>query len=46
MEEKNLSSSMRSSSSEETVSEDFNWNNDEKFLSDNKKDYLEYPLSD
>ena len=46
MEEKSLSSSMRSSSSEETVSEDFNWIDDENFLSSNKKDYLKYPLSD
>ena len=46
MDEKSLSSSMRSSSSEEAVSEDFNWINDENFLSSNKKDYLKYPLSD
>ena len=45
MEEKSLSSSMRSSS-EEAVSEDFNWIEDKDFLSSNKKDYLKYPLSD
>ena len=48
MEEKSLSSSMRSSSSEEPVSEDFNWIKDEDkdFSSSNKQDYLKYPLSD
>jgi len=45
MEEKSFSSSMRSSS-EETVTEDFDWINDENFSSSNKKDYLKYPLSD
>ena len=45
MEDNSLSSSMRSSS-EEAVSEDFNWIDDENFLSSNKKDYLKYPLSD
>ena len=45
MEENSLSSSMRSSS-EETVTEDFDWINDENFLLSNKKDYLKYPLSD
>ena len=46
MEEKSLSSSMRSSSSEEPVSEDFNWIEDKDFSSSNKQDYLKYPLSD
>ena len=45
MEEKSLSSSIRSSS-EETVTEDFDWINDKNFSLDNKKDYLKYPLSD
>ena len=45
MEDNSLSSSMRSSS-EETVTEDFDWINDENFLSSNKEDYLKYPLSD
>ena len=45
MEEKSLSSSIRSSS-EEAVTEDFDWINDENFLLSNKKDYLKYPLSD
>ena len=45
MEEKSLSSSVISSS-EETVTEDFDWINDENFLLSNKQDYLKYPLSD
>ena len=45
MEEKSLSSSMVSSS-EEAVSEDFNWIEDTDFSPKNKKDYLKYPLSD
>ena len=45
MEEKSLSSSM-GSSSEEAVSEDFNWIEDTDFSPKNKKDYLKYPLSD
>jgi hypothetical protein len=46
MDPKSLSSSIRTSSSEETVSEDFNWIDDKNFESCNKKDYLKYPLSD
>ena len=45
MEEKSLSSSMISSS-EESVTEDFDWIHDENFSSSNKEDYLKYPLSD
>ena len=45
MEVKSLSSSI-SSSSEEAVTEDFDWINDKNFLLSNKEDYLKYPLSD
>ncbi len=45
MEVKSLSSSIRSSS-EEAVTEDFDWINDKNFLLSNKEDYLKYPLSD
>lgn len=45
MDAKSFSSSM-GSSSEETVTEDFDWINDGNFSESNKKDYLKYPLSD
>ena len=46
MEEKdNITSSAKSSSQESAAEEDFNWISDKNFSSENKKDYLKYPLS-
>ena len=40
-----ITSSAKSSSVESVVEEDFNWITDKNFSSENKKDYLKYPLS-